>query len=287
MTRKSLTWWILLAIVSVVAIASSRLIGQQHDGALLTARMAKITPVGEQIEVPCAEVSVAQPLVLLALGQSNAGNHGAPLGRAAEPVMLIAEGKCIWASAPLPGGTGMGDSIWQRLPALLSMQKERRLVVLSVLAVDATSIDDWTSQNSPLRKRLISHVVSMRRLDLAPNFILWQQGEADARTGTSADKYVAGLTGLAAALNDAGEDAPIILARSTVCQSLPSTAMRSAIEATVASNNRFRLGPDTDTLSSDVFRNGCHLTQVGLDSAAKMWAESIIMEVSHLRSMDR
>ena len=46
----------------------------------------------------------------------------------------------------------------------------------------------------------------------------------------------------------------------------------------ISSDLRFRLGPDMDTLSGNTFRNGCHLTEIGLGSAAKMWAATISAE---------
>lgn len=61
---------------------------------------------------------------------------------------------------------------------------------------------------------------------------------------------------------------------------IPNTALRSAIESIATKDRRFRLGPDSDTLSSGTFRNGCHLTSDGLDSAAKLWAAAIIGQAS-------
>lgn len=269
----------LLAIASIAALAAYGL-AERRNGPSLSARLEQIVPVTRHREISCAEVAASHPLVLLALGQSNAGNHGSPPSHAREPLTLIAEGKCIKASDPLPGGTGTGGSIWQRLPAELAMQKYPQPVVLSVIAVDATTIDDWTDPLSPLGKRLNAHVASMRRLGLAPALALWQQGEADARIGTGANGYASGLSRLATALSEAGATAPIILARSTVCRSAPNTLIRSAIESIATSDRRFRLGPDTDTLSSGTFRNGCHLTSDGLDSAAKLWAAAIIGQAS-------
>lgn len=269
----------LLAIASLAALSAYSLAERRHSPSLST-RLEQIVPVAGHREISCAEVAASRPLVLLALGQSNAGNHGSPSSRATEPLTLIAEGKCIVASDPLPGGTGTGGSIWQRLPAELAMQKYARPVVLSVIAVDATTIDDWTDPLSPLGKRLNAHVASMLRLGLAPALALWQQGEADARIGTGANDYASGLSRLAAMLSEAGAVAPIILARSTVCRSAPNTSIRSAIESIATNDRRFRLGPDTDTLSSDTFRNGCHLTSDGLDSAAKLWAAAIIGQAS-------
>jgi len=282
MSRRTLSC-ALLAVAVMAAAALYQWVAHHPHGAPLNARLAQIVAPGKHAQIPCAELAATRPLVLLALGQSNAGNHGAPSARAAAPVTLIAEGKCLTAADPLPGATGTGGSIWQRLPALLSAPLDARPVVLSVLAVDATSIADWTEAQSPLRERLAAQVAAMHRLGLAPALVLWQQGEADARDGTSEADYAAGLGRLAAALSEAGTNAPIVLARSTICQSAPNSAIRNAIEASVANDRRFRLGPDTDTLSSDAFRTGCHLTADGLDSAAKMWAATISSEASTIR----
>lgn len=278
MTKKVYAWS-LLTIAIIATLAAYNFIERQRHSAILAERLRQVIPVGQHAEVSCAEVAAAQPLVLLALGQSNAGNHGSSSGRVAEPVVLIAEGKCIKAMDPLPGGTGIGGSIWQRLPVLLSANMNSRPIVLSVLAVDTTSIDDWTNSRSPLKTHLASHVEFMRRLGLAPNLVLWQQGEADALMGTGTDDYSKGLDRLAATLNAAGTNVPIILARSTICRSPPNIAIRKAIEATAHGKHQFRLGPDTDTLSDNNLRSGCHLSAEGLDSAAKMWAETIRTEI--------
>ncbi len=278
MTRKVLASLSLLAIASMAVVAAYKYMAHQRHSTSLIARMEKIVPIGKHTEVPCAEVAATHPLVLLALGQSNAGNHGSLPDSTEEAVTLIAEGKCIRATDPLPGGTGQGGSIWHHLPALLSTQKEARPVALSVLAVDATAIADWITPNSPLSARLVSHVVSMERLGLPPDIVLWQQGEADAQLGTSSEDYSTGLARLAKILSEVGVNAPIFLALSTICQTKPNAAIRSAIDGRISSNPRFRLGPDTDTLLGSPYRDGCHLTAIGLDSAAKMWAAAISAE---------
>lgn len=277
MTRTALACS-LLAIAGMATLGVYGFAGRR-DGNSLSARLEQIVSATGHREISCSEVAAGRPLVLLALGQSNAGNHGSPPSQAAEALTLIAEGKCIKASDPLPGATGTGGSIWQRLPAWLAIQKYPRPVVLSIMAVDATSIADWTHARSPLARRLAAHIADMRRLGLAPDLVLWQQGEADARIGTDGNDYAAGLGRLAALLSEAGSTATIILARSTTCGSAPSATIRSAIDSTVAGDRRFRLGPDTDTLSGDTFRNGCHLTAEGIDSAAKMWAAAIIGQI--------
>ena len=265
---------LLLAVaVAMVVLASYRL--RQKDAAL-SARLEAIRSRDGEREIACDTVRAGQPLVLLALGQSNAGNHGAAPPTALEPVTLVADDRCVVADDPLPGATGTGASIWRRLPDTLARQGVARPVVLSVLAVDATSIDDWTRERSPLRRSLEAKLAIMRRLGLKPDLVLWQQGEADALAGSGAQAYAEGLVALVSALTAAGVDAPVLLARSTTCHPPPNAAIRTAIESALADNPRFRLGPDTDALQGSRFRHdGCHFSADGLDAAAKMWAERI------------
>lgn len=264
----------------IVVMISSQILTQWRQKASLLARLEKVVPVGAQSRISCAEVAAKRPLVLLALGQSNAANHGPPPDLVDKSVILVAEGKCLETVAPLPGGTGEGDSIWPRLPELLSAQLDGRPVVLSVLAIDATTIGDWTSHDSPLRARLASHLSSLKDLNLAPSLVLWQHGEADAHIDTTSTAYEAGLMQLLALLDVFGIHAPVLLARSTICRSSPSERIRQAIDSAVANDPRFRVGPDTDSLSGDAFRDGCHFTAKGLDSAAKMWALAIAPQIN-------
>lgn len=247
------------------------------DQAALEAKLGQIARPGGEQRVSCVSIAARRPIVVLAIGQSNAANHGVLAPGAAQPVVLVSEGHCILAVDPLPGGTGRGASIWQRLPQYYSRRGPHRPLVLAVMGVDATSIEDWAGEKSPLGGRLKNQIESMRALDLMPHLILWQQGEADARLGTTAAAYGAGLDKLAKILGQGGSNAPIVMARSTICRSPPYAAVRDAIEAKAASNPRFRLGPDTDTLlGANLRQDGCHFSTQGLERAAELWANTIV-----------
>lgn len=152
--------------------------------------------------------------------------------------------------------------------------------MLAILAVDATTIGEWTNVQSPLADLLVSGIATMKRLSLPPDAILWQQGESDARKGTSQDEYLEGLKKLAGLLDRAGTDAPLLLAQSTLCQEPPNDAIRQATQLAPTYDRRFRAGPDTDFLTGETFRLGCHMTEVGLESAARMWASAVAKEIS-------
>lgn len=263
------------ALLGALALGAGSV--RAFDKAVLEAKLGQIVRPGAQQRVSCASIAAQRPVVVLAIGQSNAANHGVLASGGAQQVALVAEGQCILAADPLPGGTGRGASIWQRVPQYFSRLEPHTPLLMAVIGVDATSIEDWVGENSPLGSRLENQVKSMAALGLLPNLILWQQGGADARLGTTAAAYSAGLDKLLKILDQAGSNAPIVMARSTVCRSSPYTAVRYAVEAKAANNPRFRLGPDTDTLLGTGLRpDGCHFSAQGLERAAQLWADTIL-----------
>ncbi len=242
----------------------------------LDARVASIMAIRSNDEVQCATIAQLQPFVLLVLGQSNAGNHGSVSVSSEAPVLMQVGDRCAMVNDPLPGATGEGGSIWRHLPTLLEPAMNGRTVLLSVLAVDATTIDDWTRPDSVMAGRLVTQIEAMRHNGMPPNLVLWQQGEADARVHSRTSQYLIGLQRLTAILNRAGTDAPLMLARSTICRSPPDPAIRSAIDQATRSSARILLGPDTDILDGAIYRvDGCHLNAIGLRAAAQSWAVSI------------
>jgi hypothetical protein len=268
-----------LALLAGFLIATALWGKHMHQAVMRQDRSPKldqIVSVSNEPLLDCAQISAQHPLVILALGQSNTGNHGERTIPNHAPVLLFADSKCVMATDPLPGSTGGGGSIWSRLPNSLPPQYLQRPLVLSIMGVDATSIADWTDKQSPLRQRLMHHIKSMDALGLSPTVVLWQQGEADAQLGTSVAAYHAGLDRLASDITQSGSHAPIVLAQSTVCRSAPNANIRTAITMQATQNKRFKLGPDTDTLNNATLRmDGCHFSAVGLDQAAQLWADEL------------
>ena len=269
------------AAVAISAIVAASLYARSREDSGLRARMAAIVPVGGAQQQPCQALAARRPFVILALGQSNAGNHGSVESRSAQQVTMITQGKCITTQDPLPGATGSGGSIWSRLVAHLSNPlrdggSRGPPIVLAVLAVDSSSMEEWTHANGALRSRLTDDLALMKRAQLPPDLVLWQQGEADAMKGRSTDQYAAGLDALAQLLTSSGISAPVMLAHSTRCRSAPSQAIRAAIDLKAAAGGRWLTGPDTDALSAAEFRHdGCHFSAAGLDAAAQLWAKAI------------
>ena len=249
---------------------------QQAVAAGLQRRLADIVVAPSAAIIPCNDIAAADIPVVLAMGQSSAGNHGLsdPLHPASIPMVSL-EG-CLWAREPLPGATGRGGSVWSRLPAELASRKVLPPVLMSVLAVESSSIAEWTRPESPLRARLLQHLDRMKRLGRLPTLILWDQGAADVRDRTSSQDYRAGLLALADTVQSQAGPVRILLAPTTRCRSEASPALHKTVAQLVATDRRFGKGPLLDqALSADMRYDDCHLNVAGLGRAATLWADSV------------
>lgn len=254
----------------------------------LTVRLNSIAPTPDLASPrTCQQPEAAAPIVLLILGQSNAGNHGAedePLGVGVAPqVTVFSGGLCLRSGDPLPGGTGRHKSVWSRLPAHLKLQGYTGEVVIVLLAVEATTVNDWSRVSSPLHKRLQSLLLAMQTDHLRPSLVLWQQGEADALRNTKVDDYVTDFESLLQSIRAAGVTAPVLLARSTYCNGSDGRLVRQAVSRLLARLPDVQAGPDTDTLLGKNRTRGCHFSSAGVDAAAALWAGVIAAAVTESR----
>ncbi len=275
----------LLILVLVATTATAWMWRRASRADDLTQRLAAAQGTASARAVSCSELRKQAPTVLLALGQSNAGNHGQRTVGVAPTVFTFYNGRCWEAQDPLPGGTGDGGSLWSPLVAQLQAAAPERPILLVVLAVDASSSAEWTASASPLRARLDAVLRELLLAQLAPYRVLWQQGEADARAGVPAARYRENLLQLQRHLEETGVRAPIVLAKSTVCRSAPSGPIRQAVDGLVASAIGYEAGPDTDVLvdaatetapASALRRDGCHFSALGLQQAARLWAQILL-----------
>ena len=274
----------MLAALAVVALLWPSVVSWQalHHQAALRQSLANLQGFSRAQLVDCASFVQAHPLVLLILGQSNAANHGPDVTDPATPKMrMVHGGECAWVGEPLAVGTGNGANLWVRLPSALREAGSQRPVVLVLLAVDASTVADWTAPSGPLRSALQHQLAGLPSSGLQPDFVLWQQGESDVRLGTPPSRYARQLQELADHLGQAGIRAPILLARSTLCRSAPAVAIRQAIMDLIRADERFVAGPDTDALDAAWARHdGCHFSIAGMNAAAKLWAQALALALA-------
>ena len=221
---------------------------------------------------PCVSPELGRPVVLLVLGQSNAANHGLA-GSEATNASVFFDSKCYKLSNPVAGGTGSLGSPWPRLAELLE-QKGRRNVVFAVHAIDATSVSQW-GVDGWVSGQLEEKVRQLQRADLSPSVVLWQQGEADARKGTSAEKYIDDFSKLVQRLRKAGVQAPILIARSSECRGRNfGTINRVQFKIPALMSGVFR-GPDLDSIGVYARYDGCHFGPEGIEQVAQLWANAL------------
>lgn len=276
--RRRLLWFMLLGGV-LIGIQLTNF-GKHAGSRSLHSRLFSVVPaVGGDI-LTCGQKDNPPSPVFLVLGQSNAGNHGAqgesPVDDTGPRVNLFTGSGCQLSGDPLPGGTGRDRSIWARLPAQLSVRGYFKEPVVALLAVDSSTIGEWTHPGSPLRARLQAIIEELHAARLTPALVLWQQGEADALQGTTIDAYVDAFEVLRSILRSAGVSAPILMAQSTRCGPTDGRAISLAQMRLAAKHGDVLRGPNTDSLS-DIHRiRGCHFSSSGLDIAASLWAEAIL-----------
>lgn len=222
-------------------------------------------------ERSCEALKDEKPFFVLILGQSNAGNHG-EIGRFSDgnTVSVVNHGKCFLASDPLPGATGRGGSIWSRLPVFLYPKR----IAISLLAVESTTVNQWVAPGY-LSWELKHELEALKRIGVAVDLVIWQQGEADAREGTTSAAYREDFLKLRSALRASGVEAPVMVALSTRCKGYSGTAVRQALSDLANEENDVWMGPDTDKLLGDARIDACHFSIKGLDEAAKLWANAI------------
>ena len=226
--------------------------------------------------IPCRLGTESRPLIVLVLGQSNAGNHGEagsiPVS-AVNAATFYFDGECYWTTGPAPGATGRGGNVWSFLAPELA-RAIGRPVIFSVLAVEGTQIRDWVEPGK-LRERLEYTIAMHKRDGFVPDVVLWAQGEADAKGGTTRAKYAERFRELVTTLRGSGIHAPIVAALSTRCRNEGSEAVRSAIGLVAATDSSITIGPDLDLLSVDYRYDGCHFSVPGLAAVAERWASAI------------
>lgn len=271
----------MFAGVAVLAFAAGAWLVTQHWRAerALLARLDQRVPFPAIGVRPCPPPGTGR-LVILVLGQSNAGNHGAeeqPPPPTSSTWVLISNGReCARVGDPLPGATGRHRSLWTQVAEKMHAIGYTREIVFMPLAVESTSIADWTHTTSPLRaalQHLLADSVSAR---MRPDLIVWQQGEADARLGTPQDEYARGLEALLSIIRSSGIEAPFVAALSSRCGTAgPSDAIRSAIANVASSHSNVVVGPDTDAIGGKMRNDECHFTARGLAVAAALWASAL------------
>jgi len=264
------------------------------DGTIDYVKRKNIYIPGNEVEIDRPLVSVPwRPMfsdekcgIFLILGQSNAANHGEGSYRSRHRVfaldfMTLA---CHSAEDPLPGGSANGGSIWPRLGDLLVQSGLFESVLFILVAFGGSFVTDW-SVDTAVQRRLTLTLSRLRKCLGMPfipmNAVLWQQGEAEANhTSMPAATYSAHLRTVFEVIRRHGVFCPAFVAKATHCEAGEHpfnnhTAIREAQSEAADISQGIFPGPDIDVIQGKGRSDDCHLSALGLQQAAELWAEAI------------
>ena len=215
----------------------------------------------------------SQRLVIVAAGQSNAGNHGSTRASAGAGVYAFAEGRLFNATDPLPGASGTGGSVWTRLGARYIVEGHYQAVVIAPIAQGSTRVDDWAA-GGRCHPRLMDTLQQLTAAGAPADFILWQQGETEAWEEGSGAQYSQTLQSIVKACHRVSPETRFVIARSTYAT---GETLNEQIRLTHAEPQRVGAlpGPNLDQLSHDYRSDGVHFNDRGLSAAAALWFEAL------------
>jgi hypothetical protein len=216
---------------------------------------------------------------ILVFGQSNAGNFGPPdaLHVPARGVynFNFFDGGCYEARDPLLGTDTDRSNVATRLGDLLVQRNVFDRVMLVPIAYGGSAVSFW-APGGRLAARLDAALRQIRLSGLTIDLALWQQGEADANPPMpNPAGYKRDFRAMVETLRRGGIKAPIFVAQSTMCQSMPIEIIRQAQRKLVQPNAGIFAGPDTDVIGAEDRSDGCHFAEAGLNRAANLWFEAI------------
>jgi hypothetical protein len=172
--------------------------------------------------------------------------------------------------------TASGGSFATRLGDILIQAGRYDRVIFVPLARGGASLAFLNSEGAEVDDQRIA---KLKEAGLTPTHILFQQGETDAVSTTTAEQYVSLLHQLAKRFRAAGFDAPFYLSRSSKCDYVGRTTLRRYVpvqHSAVDEALNIRPGPDTDTIGNEGRSpDGCHMNEAGTLANAALWAAFI------------
>ena len=147
--------------------------------------LAGLPPPPARVERPCGPVS-GKTAIIVVHGQSNAANYGSARHTAREAVDNFdpASGKCFAAADPLLGTDGIGGSFATRLGDILIQAGRYDRVIFVPLARGGASLAFLNNEGAELTT---NGIAKLKAAGLTPTHILFQQGETDAVSTTTAE----------------------------------------------------------------------------------------------------
>lgn len=234
-----------------------------------------VSPPTPKIVVPCPAQDDST-LVLLLIGQSNAGNfHGQRHASAhGDRVLNHFDGRCYVAESPLLGTSGNQGEAWTRLGNRLVSSGRAGRVILVPAAIAASPVARWQA-GGDLNAMLLEVLAELRQ-HYRVTHVLWHQGEQDWFDRTASEEYSGRFVSLVESLRAAGVGAPVFVSVASRCGPdpawSPDNAVAAAQRALPDPQRGIFAGPDTDRLLGYLDRHdGCHFAGSGVEKFVEAW----------------
>ena len=242
--------------------------------------------LSEHIAVACP--SPEKTFVIVTGGQSNAGNHLTfrTSTKITDNVYAFYNGQCYIAQDPMPGASGTRGSLWPLLGQQLAQRTGKSIVLISA-ARGGASYEDWLNPQTRYMSDLLRQLDNAETLGFTPDWIIWHQGETNARTPEHARRNKDELTRLTSILLDEMPHARMYMFRVSRCSdkiNMDGIPLMRDIQTQVAAQNpRIIAGMNTDELDSDYRMDRCHFNRFARD----IIAERVTYDLSQIINSDQ
>lgn len=207
--------------------------------------------------------------MLLALGQSNAGNYSDALGNGGPGTYAFWDGKFFGCDDPLPGAGGEGGSVWVRVASRVLFEGDHQASIVCTAAQGSTSVRDWLPDGA-LFQRALNSAKKLQQLGFPISAVVWHQGETDALLQTPARLYQERLERVVQGLREQGIDAPVFVCVASRRENGRTyEPVRLAQQAVVDIDRGIHQGCDTDLLDLPYRRDGIHFNLRGVEAFAE------------------
>jgi hypothetical protein len=226
-----------------------------------------------------SEAVGAKQINILVLGDASAGGCNEHQFPSIPHVFQIgASGNIKPAKDPLDWSGCPGGGIWIPVGQKLIEGGFAQEIVFLAVGLPEANVGDWLGNKDAFLK--LSAALEMAgRMHMHFDYVLWQQGYADARYNS--DRYFNGLHGIIKFVALKASVGKWIIARGAGC---PAAGLDQVLKAQERISrlpvyNQYA-GPDT-TMLDPVYRYGkCGLSATGQNHLARMWVQSI-SDVEH------
>ena len=219
----------------------------------------------KEVECPSAQ----DTLVIAGFGQSNSANRGGHrFENTNAKVLNFYNGKCYIANDPMLGTSGGFGSLWIPFAKALNTNKT---ILLVTFGVNSSKVKNWLAEDG-LWSHYKTNMASLTEVGLAPQYFVWMQGESD--TETELNEFNQDLNQFFRQIKLDFPESRIALSGTTYCNGEAPTIVEE--QQKVANDNGYIWLGVTDKYKKARYRyDGCHLSEQGMRSIAKMFAAKI------------